>query len=358
MFMNRVTYRTNKLDKGVGQQRKLITWSHRVITYGLLLQILVLLSACTPMVHSPGTVYESPTLSANYFLTSDGVKLPLRSWLPEDGNTRAAIVALHGMNDYSNFFDAPGRYFSKTGIACYAYDQRGFGLAPNRGLWAGTNAYADDLTQITHLIKEQHPGIPVYLLGESMGGATVIVSVTADNPSPADGIILAAPAVWGRETMPWYQRMVLWLSSHTVPWMKVTGSSLGVKPSDNIEMLRALSRDPLVIKGTRIETIHGLVDLMDAALFQSPKISVPTLLLYGERDEIVPKLPTYQMLKNMPPSHPWRAAFYENGYHMLLRDLQAETLWNDIATWIDSQDQALPSGADLRAQSILANNTL
>jgi hypothetical protein len=42
-------------------------------------------------------------------------------------------------------------------------------------------------------------------------------------------------------------------------------------------------------------------------------------------------------------------AIYENGYHMLLRDLQAETVWTDIAAWITDRAQPLPSGSDIRA---------
>jgi acylglycerol lipase len=49
-----------------------------------------------------------------------------------------------------------------------------------------------------------------------------------------------------------------------------------------------------------------------------------------------------------------RVALYESGFHMLLRDLQAETVWTDIAAWIADRDVALPSGADLRAAAVMA----
>jgi len=305
------------------------------------------------MTYPPDNTNSLPKLDDLVFLTGDGVQLPVRTWMPAQGKPNAIVVALHGFNDYGNFFNEPGRFMSKAGIGCYAYDQRGFGSSPNRGLWAGTQTYADDLTQIVSLVKKRHPGLPVFLLGESMGGAVVIVTVTSNNAPDVDGIILVAPAVWGRLTMPWYQRSILWLTSHTVPWMTVTGESLGIKPSDNIEMLQALSRDPLVIKETRIETIHGLVDLMDEALNQSREISFKTLVMYGEKDEIIPKKPTYKMLQNIIDTDFWTVALYANGYHMLLRDLQARILWRDIVAWISNRDINLPSGADIRASSVL-----
>lgn len=314
---------------------------------------LIVLCSCAPRIYPPGNAVDSPRLGERGFVTIDGMVLPLRAWLPAEDEPKAAVIALHGFNDYSNFFSEPGSYLSQEGIACYAYDQRGFGLAPNIGLWAGTQAYVDDIKQMARLVKEHHPGIPVYLLGESMGGAVVMVAASDDDPPAVDGIILAAPAVWGRGTMPWYQRLTLWLTAHTVPWMTLTGEGLGIKPSDNIEMLRALGADPLVIKETRVETIHGLVDLMDKAMEQSTRISLSALVLYGERDEVIPKEPTYRMLRNLPNNGLWRVAIYENGYHMLLRDLQAEKLWRDIVVWIDSRVTQFPSGADIRAHSML-----
>ena len=320
-----------------------------------LVLLMAAFSACAPRVYLPGRTLASPHLTATHFIPQDDIKLPYRSWLPDAEAPKALIIALHGFNDYSNFFAKPGAFFARMGIGSYAYDQRGFGGSANRGLWAGIDAYASDLVQFAQLIAARHPGVPLYLLGESMGGAVIIVAASSDTPPPADGIILAAPAVWARSAMPWYQRLLLWVSAHSVPWMTVTGEGLEVMPSDNIEMLRALGRDPLVIKKTRIETIVGLVDLMDRAFKQSSKLNRPTLLLYGEKDAIIPKHPTVEMLIRMPQRRPGlkRFAFYENGYHMLLRDVQAEILWKDIAEWIEHPQASLPSGADRRATAAL-----
>jgi len=155
--------------------------------------------------------------------------------------------------------------------------------------------------------------------------------------------------------MPWYQNTLLWTLSHTMPWLTLTGSDLKIQASDNIEMLIALGQDPLVIKETRVESIYGLVNLMDRASSNANLISTNTLLLYGEKDEIIPKQPTYQFLNNLTDSkiNNHIIAFYKNGYHMLLRDLQASVLWNDIDVWIDSFSTPLPSGADKRAQELL-----
>jgi acylglycerol lipase len=313
------------------------------------------LSGCMPMTYPPGEKSQTAQLTDNTYLTEDGASLPLRHWLPAT-KPRAVLIALHGFNDYSNFFDQPGHYFSKLGIACFAYDQRGFGAAPKRGLWAGGSAYADDLQVLVRLIKQRYPERPVYLLGESMGGAIIITAMKNADMPQIDGIILAAPALWARPTMPWYQTGLLWTLAHCMPWLTLTGKGVHVTPSDNIEMLRALGKDPLVIKATRVETVYGLTNLMDAAFSGATSLPGNTLMLYGEKDEIIPKKPTYAFLQQFLATDITEktVAFYEHGYHMLLRDLQASTALKDIAAWINASPEKLPSGADKRAREVLS----
>ena len=323
----------------------------------LILLLIQIVTGCTPNIHPAGIAISNGQIAENVFITPDGTELPLKSWQPSEQDIKSVIIAIHGFNDYSNFFQQTGQYFSQHNTLSYAYDQRGFGQTATRGLWAGIDTYNADLSCFIQLVRNKHPAVPIFLLGESMGGAIVISAMTQSTPLPVDGIILVAPAVWARDTMPWYQNVLLWTLSHTVPWMTLTGSDLGIKPSDNINMLIALGRDPLVIKETRVETISGLTDLMDHAFTSADQISTNTLLLYGEKDEIIPKEPTYQFLKMLPTTEsiPKLTAFYENGYHMLLRDLQAPVLWNDINVWIKSPSSSLPSGADKRALELLNN---
>lgn len=308
-----------------------------------------------PAAYPPGAKIQAAQLQNDYFLTEDGAKLPLRRWLPK-AEPQAALIALHGFNDYSNFFQKPGEYLSGQGIACFAYDQRGFGAAPQRGLWAGSAAYSHDLQVLVNLVRLHYPGRPIYLLGESMGGAVVITAMNEAEMPPVDGVILAAPAVWARETMPWYQTSLLWTLAHTMPWLSLTGKGVEVHPSDNIEMLRALGRDPLVIKETRVDAIYGLADLMDTAFDGATSLRGNTLMLYGEKDDIIPKEPTYAFLQQFltKDTAVKTVAFYPQGYHMLLRDLQAPKLWRDIIAWIGARSSKLPSGADERARQVLA----
>jgi alpha-beta hydrolase superfamily lysophospholipase len=304
---------------------------------------------------SAGAPIEPPALTQDTIVTTDAKRLPLRAWLPSQAPL-AVVIAVHGFNDYSNAFDGLGKLLAEQGIAVYAYDQRGFGGAPNHGYWAGEGAMSDDLITAVGLLRARYSGKPLYLLGESMGGALVMTTMARPDSPNVAGIILSAPAVWDRDSMGLLQQGALWLATHTMPWLTLTGRGLDIKPSDNIEMLRRLSADPLVIKETRVDTIHGLCDLMDHAALVAPQLHVPTLALYGEKDEVIPAAPTYKMLNELPNEPvPAVKALYAKGYHMLLRDLEAKLVLNDIASWIKNPSAPLPSGADLHARNRLGH---
>lgn len=316
-----------------------------------------MVSACAAQYQLPGPATTEPTLAAQEWKTADGVTLPMRSWQPE-GQPKAVILALHGMNDYSNFFDEPGQYLAKRGIASYAYDQRGFGAAPRPGIWSSSTAMAADARAAAALLVAHHPGVPVYLLGESMGGAVTMLAAADGLPPGVNGVILSAPAVWTRASMGFFQRTALWLAYQVAPGWRLTGEGLRIQPSDNIPMLRKLAADPLVIKGTRVDAIHGLVDLMDSANAAAPRLTAPALVLYGERDEVIPDDPVWAMVRTLPDlGGRQRVAFYPSGYHMLLRDLKANTVLDDVIVWITDPAAALPSGADTYAREMLTRRT-
>jgi acylglycerol lipase len=291
---------------------------------------------------------QAPVLEPAALVMADGVRLPLRKTLPQ-GDVQAVLLALHGMNDYGAFFDEPAKHLATKGIASYAYDQRGFGQAPHPGFWSSTETMVDDARTALDLLSRAYPGKPLYLFGESMGGAVGMLAASNGAPAGLDGVILAAPAVWGRSAMPWWQRFSLWAAHHIAPGWKPSGRGLNLRPSDNMDMLRKLGADPLVIKETRIDAIKGVVDLMDAAQQTPADLERPVLFLYGMNDEIIPAEPSWAAAAALPRR---RAALYPDGWHMLVRDLQAHVVLDDMAAWILDPNSPLPSGAEANAPEL------
>ena len=299
-----------------------------------------------PMKLGPAIV--EPVLSDHAARMPDGATLPVRT-TKAHGTCRAVIIALHGMNDYGTFIADAAEDWARQGIETLGIDQRGFGQSPMVGRWVGEDGFVNDLEAVVRLAGQRYPGVPLYVLGESMGGAITMLAASRDQLPGVRGIILSAPAVLGRQALGWFPSFALDLTASLFPGFSPSGHGLGIRPSDNEPMLDALGRNPLVLKGTRLDTVYGLVDLMDAALSRGGTDSIPTLFLYGAKDEIIPKAPTSQLLARYSRYHhgaPWRFAYYPQGWHLLTRDLQAPTVIADIAAWVFDQTAALPSGLE------------
>jgi len=333
--------------------------------YLLQLVLLVSVSACVhPQIQTQTktSVHNVRLTPASVIMTDDYV-LPLKAWPSIDAPTidspsinfppinfpDAVVLAVHGFNDYSHAFEVVANRFAQHSITTYAIDQRGFGATSQRGIWPGHSIMRSDLVATVKLLCEKHAGQHLFLLGESMGGAVILSALQPLEQTCIKGVILSAPAVWGWQIMPWWQTMPLTLLAHTMPGFTVTGESLDINPSDNIDMLRALGKDPLIIKETRIDAIYGLTDLMDAALVNSTVLNMKALILYGERDEIIPPESFCAMLENLPEqaASGWRLVLYQNGYHMLSRDLQGDVVIQDMITWIHNQSAPLLSAQEV-----------
>ncbi len=299
--------------------------------------------ACSPIVQDLSQENALPQLNSETVVMEDGVALPLHVWPAKKPQT--ILVAVHGFNDYSNAFDAPAKWFAERNITTYAFDQRGFGKNNKRGIWAGSDVMTRDLATFVTLIKERHRNLPVYVVGVSMGGAVTMAALGKGWLGQTKGVVLVAPAVWGWRSMNVFYRASLWSAAHISPASKASGSGLNVWPSDNVEMLRKLGQDPLMIRDTRIDAIYGLVSLMDEGYDAAGHITKPVLYLYGANDQIVPRGPSFETMKVIKSDK--RVIYYKNGWHMLLRDKQAEHVWQDILVWLQDNKAKIPSGEEI-----------
>lgn len=315
------------------------------------------LAGCAPVVMPAGPATSIPTIRDDAILARDGSALPLRRFLPEHG-PKAVLLALHGFNDHAgNFLLDSLPLFSRGGLLVYAYDQRGFGRAPNRGYWAGAETLADDAAEAARLLRRRYPDLPFFILGESMGAAVAILAATGTQPPSVDGYILATPALWSRDAMPLLMRGGLWLAARTIPMLGFQGGVGGVVASDNPEALQRLGRDPLTIRSTRIDAAVGLVDLMDSAVAALPRCCRdavgtrrPTLMLVGAQDMIVPTHATRAALRNLHQEDRPRVAVYPQGFHLLLAGGNRDAVARDILAFITAPAGPLPSGADANLQ--------
>jgi acylglycerol lipase len=273
---------------------------------------------------------------------ADGTPLAVSEW--DAIRPQVVILAVHGYGDYgpSTFRDA-AEYWAEQGITTYAYDQRGFGRNISFGRWPGAEALVKDLVAVSKQIRARHPCLPLVVVGHSMGGGVVLAA--AAQGLDADALVLAAPAIWGGDELNPLERIAAWGAAAVVPERRFTGKGIvRIQASDNIEMLRALGRDPRYLAPPSAREIFGLVRVIDLAEEAAPHVHQPALLLLGDKDQIVPTESVRRVFSRL--TGPREVIEYPEGWHLLFRDLQAERVWHDVAHWaLQAQPSAACGGA-------------
>jgi len=312
------------------------------------LMLLLAVAACAPAVQGPQPVpagFAGPRLEPGALVAHDGARLPLSAWLPE-GEPWAVVIGLHGMNEDRDAFHMAGAWWAERGIATYAYDQRGFGRAPGRGVWGGEALMTEDLRTLAALLRARHPRAVIGVVGESMGGAVAAVAFASNRPPDADRLVLSAPAVWGWSAQPWRHRAALWLAARLLGATAIEPPEVvvrDIRASDNTLELYRMGRDPGLLFSTRFDALYGLVDLMESASQALPRVRGPTAYLYGANDQIIEDAPTARALAGLPPHA--RTAWYADGWHLLTRTHAGERVMADVEAFLRDPQAPWPSGA-------------
>lgn len=178
--------------------------SHRSVAT-ILLSLLTLASAAMPVQAQKvtktvttvaNTTTATTTTQAAPKLPAWAAKIavPYRAWLPVN-QPKEVLLCVHGLGFSSASYSEFGHSMAGRGYAVYALDVRGFGQwAKKKGQdTVNFEACLDDLEQALLKLRKAYPGVPVFMVGESMGGA-IALAVTARHPELVDGLISSVPS--------------------------------------------------------------------------------------------------------------------------------------------------------------------
>jgi alpha-beta hydrolase superfamily lysophospholipase len=243
--------------------------------------------------------------------------------------TGAVVVGVHAFGDYHMAFAETAECLTRAGHLVISYDQPGFGATDSRGAYASDEIYRSHLARVVDFARRQSPGSPVIVMGESFG-ATVALSTAAQGGISVDGMILSGPGV--RESVvakPFWDvllaALVFMLGSRPVRM-----SQSGQEMSEAAK--RRFDEDPLVVRDIRADTYSKVVGLADAASLTAHKVSVPTLVLYGERDWLIPRRCIDALMRRLGPFGKLRV--YQDMPHLVLQARRRAQVEQDILAYL------------------------
>jgi acylglycerol lipase len=271
-----------------------------------------------------------------------GRRIFWRSWTPDDAPARAVIVLVHGLGEHSGRYDhVVGRLLGE-GYAIHTLDHRGHGRSDGSRAFIENmdNAVADVDTLVDRAMAAQ-PGVPVFMLGHSMGGLISVRYALAHQERLA-GVILSATLAQ-LDAVPKPLELVARALSVIAPRAPLIAIDHGL-----------VSRDPAVVEGYRSDPLvhHGKVPARTAvqladAVERFPStvgaITVPTLILYGTADALCTPAGSVMLGERIGAADKTVRA-YDGLFHEILNEPERETVLDDIVGWLDTRAGARTPG--------------
>jgi alpha-beta hydrolase superfamily lysophospholipase len=268
------------------------------------------------------------------YVLRDGLTLALYDWpRPSALMPRAQVLLVHGLGEHAWRYTALAHRLLRWGFAVRAYDQRGHGeSAGERGRLPNAMALVDDLAEIIDDTRERSaPGLPLVLLGHSLGGL-VASRLVATHERPVDGLVLSSPALdlpmsaWQRA---WVGRLARWCPDWTVTWR-----SQPEKLSHDPAVVRAYRADPLVHQ--RLSARLGGFIASEGAVVRAAAAQwdTPTLLMYAGDDALVAPQGSASFAAQAP-AECVSARRFDGYYHEIFNERHNEEVFDTLQWWLD-----------------------
>jgi acylglycerol lipase len=273
-------------------------------------------------------------IAANGYLAgAGGRRIYWQSWRPES-EPQALIVIVHGAGEHSGRYGSVAETLVQDGYAVYALDHRGHGRSDGpRALIDRLDRAVADLDRLVSEALAEHPALPVFVLGHSMGG-TIAVRYALRHQARLAGMILSGPMLAVEAGAPLrFAGRALSVVAPTLPLIGVDPALVSRDP----QVVAAYESDPLVHHGKLpVRTLAELVSAIDRFPDSVAAITVPTLILYGTADGLCPPAGS-GMLGRRIGSQDKTVKAYDGLYHEILNEPERDEVLADIRGWLSAR---------------------
>jgi alpha-beta hydrolase superfamily lysophospholipase len=251
------------------------------------------------------------------------------------GRARGVVISLHGLGDHSGLYPDLLGHLAAGGFLVHAPDLRGNGRSPGqRGYVGRWEEFREDLHALVALVRSEEPGLPLFLLGNSLGGL-IVLDYALTYPDGLRGVIAAAPPL-GRLSVPALLLALGRVMSRVWPRFSVrTGMDLSGLARDPAVRETVLA-DPLFHRRGTARLSTEVVATIARVQAEAPRFPVPVLILHGSADRMVTPEGSRGFIARVGlPDRELRE--YPDGYHALFADLDRARVLNDLERWIVSR---------------------
>ncbi|MCC3355331.1 alpha/beta hydrolase [Bacillus sp. REN16] len=300
------------------------------------------------------------------FMTDDGVTIFCKKW-ENDGQVipKGVVQIAHGMAEHIERYDLFAKGLTMAGYVVYGNDHRGHGKtganSNQAGFFADENGFdrvVEDMHQLTKIMKKDHPNVPIFLFGHSMGSflsrryiqihgeqlAGVILSGTGGDPGFIGkvglGIAKFEMKRKGKTTKSPLMNKLTFGSYNKA--FSPTRTEFDWLSRDDKEVDKYID-DPLCggifTAGFFYDLVGGVAKVNNHSANKNVSNGLPMYFIAGDQDPVgnysKGVLQAADLYKKIGIKDV-TVQLYENSRHEILNELNKEEVFNDVINWLDS----------------------
>jgi acylglycerol lipase len=262
-----------------------------------------------------------------------GLKIAFRTWQPESA-IRGIMILIHGFNSHSGYFAWPAEQFAGSGFASYALDHRGRGKSEGERWFVDQfSDWLGDVDKLVDIARSENPGVPVYVLGHSVGGV-IGSSYVFEHQQEIAGLICESFAF--DVGLPNLVQLAFEGVGYLAPHLPLYSLKNEIF-SRNPDVVAQMNSDPLIANEKQpAETASEVLKAAARLKENMPKFKVPVFIIHGTDDKATLPRGSQYFYDNVG-SEDKTLKLYEGGYHDLLNDIDKEIVMADILAWVNER---------------------
>lgn len=271
------------------------------------------------------------------FHGASGQPMFRRSWCHPEPDR--AMLVVHGLAEHSARYEGLGSWFARRGFAVHAYDQRGHGHSSGtRGFVSHFDEYLDDLACMLELVAEGRPGLPVTLLGHSMGGL-VAVSAARERHPPIANLVTSGALLQLPPDVPWWKMIGAQLLHHLSPRLALDSEIDASSLSRDTDVVQRYVDDPLIFTKITASLGYALMLASRRAAEGGAAIEVPMLLLHGAQDRLCPPAGSEQFFASLDEAVAPRSECHllPGLRHEIFNEPEQQDVFARVLHWLDAR---------------------
>ena len=247
----------------------------------------------------------------------------VRRWDP-DGPPIATVIVVHGLGDHSGRYERVASALADHACAVVSFDLIGHGESGGRrGHVDEWHLYLDQIERHADVARAEGP---VVVMGHSMGGLVALDYALSDHHDP-DLLVLSAPSLTGGRA---WQRFVAPIVGKVAPTLAIPTVFEADQLSRDPSVGEAYFADPMVLTRATARLGASVLVTGDRCRARIHELAVPTLVLHGGADTIVP--PTASL--PLEESQFVERRLYPRLRHELFNEPEGEEILAEVADWI------------------------